>query len=312
MNRDLISIIIPSYNSIKYISQTIQSVLNQSWKPLEIIVVDDGSTDGSIDTISEFPVKLLVQQNLGACVARNRGFMECNGTFIQFLDADDLLSPNKIEDQVKQLNGQNDIISNGRWGRFYTEYPLNENIKWGPDVLLEQDLTPVDWLSKNKMSQTGCWLTPRNLIEKAGLWDESLSINQDGEFFSRVVAQSKLVLYCSEARVYYRSGTKVSITSNTKSKHKLISLFKTCQSFEKVLLSLEDSMKTRLACANKYQDFIYGTYPRQMNLILEAERRIEELGGSNWPTYPAGKIAEWSKKVFGWKATAWIKYLTNR
>lgn len=312
ISEGIVSVVIPVYNSETFLEACLNSVVSQTYDKIEIILVDDGSADRSIDIANKFNVRVISQKKNGACSARNRGYFESKGDYIQFLDADDLLSPNKIEVQMKQLIGQHDIISNGRWGRFYTANPLVEDIRWGPHESLEKDLGPVSWLCQNRMSQTACWLTPRKLIEKAGPWDESLSINQDGEFFSRVVAQSKQVLYCPEAKVYYRSQLKNSITSKAKSDKAILSKFKTCESFKNVLLNLENSARTRLACANKYQEFVYGAFPKQMELIKKAEQRIEELGGSDWPRYPAGQFAELSDKYLGWKTTAWLKHLTGR
>lgn len=305
----LISIIIPSYNSQKYIEETIKSCLYQSHQNLEIIAVDDGSIDNTVEIIQQFPVKLITQKNAGACAARNRGFQESKGDYIQFLDADDLLSPNKIEEQLKQLNGRDDITSNGRWGRFYTDDPFSEEISWGPHDSLQRDHDPVSWLCCNHMSQTACWLTPRKLIEKAGPWDESLSQNQDGEFFARVVAQSCEVKYCSSAKVYYRSKLTGSITSKVKEKKALESFYQTCQSFEQVLFSLEDSERTRLAVADKYQQFIYRAYPQCPDLVKAAEGKVEELGGSQWPPYRGGRFHNLLMDVFGWKFPAKLKHV---
>lgn len=302
------SIIIPAFNSGRHLADTLESVLSMRNTDWECIVIDDGSKDNTIEIVRQFPVKLITQKNAGACAARNRGFQESKGDYIQFLDADDLLSPNKIEEQLKQLNGREDIISNGRWGRFYTGDPFSEKITWGPHESLQQDHDPVSWLCCNHMSQTACWLTPRKLIEKAGPWDESLSQNQDGEFFTRVVAQSHEVKYCSSAKVYYRSKLTGSITSKAKEKKALESFYQTCQSFEQVLFSLEDSERTRLAVADRYQQFVYRAYPKCPELTEAAERKIQELGGSQWPPYRGGKFHNLLMDVFGWKFPTKLKH----
>ncbi|MCC5929257.1 MAG: glycosyltransferase [Cyclobacteriaceae bacterium] len=304
----MVSVIIPCYNSAYFIEDTIKSALCQTYSDIEVIVVDDGSTDNSIEIIKKYPVQLIQQKNAGACAARNRGFAVSKGDFIQYLDADDLLSPNKIADQVAQLNGRNDIISNGKWGRFYTSEPLREEIKWGPHTSIQKDLSPVDWLCQNRMSQTSCWFTPRKLIEKAGAWDETLHQNQDGEFFTRVIAQATEVKYCETAKVYYRSGLNNSITSNIKGTLALKSFYKTCISFEKTLLPLEDSTKTRLAVANMYQEFVYRAYPYCQDLIKTSEQKISTLGGSSLPPYKKGKLHNLLMDIFGWKFPTWLKY----
>src|SRR5215831_1052558 len=127
-----VSILIPVYNSAAYLEQTLQSALNQSWQMREIVVVDDGSTDESVVIAKAYAEKGLIkffqQANGGACKARNRAFAESTGDYIQYLDADDLLAPDKIEIQMKRLAGSAMNVCNGRWGRFYTDDPHNENI----------------------------------------------------------------------------------------------------------------------------------------------------------------------------------------
>lgn len=102
----LTSIIIPVYNAENYIQETIQSVLNQTYRPVEIIVVDDGSTDQSAENIRQFQqseVKYHFQSNLGAASARNRGIELAQGEFLGFLDADDLWLPKKLELQMRSF-----------------------------------------------------------------------------------------------------------------------------------------------------------------------------------------------------------------
>ncbi|MBL7897068.1 MAG: glycosyltransferase family 2 protein, partial [Crocinitomicaceae bacterium] len=100
----LVSIIIPCYNSEKYIRETVLSVINQTYENIEILCVDNGSTDGTLKILntlkSDFPqIQLLIQPKKGAPAARNLGLAQSKGEVIQFLDSDDLLIPNKIEKQ---------------------------------------------------------------------------------------------------------------------------------------------------------------------------------------------------------------------
>jgi glycosyltransferase involved in cell wall biosynthesis len=106
MNKPFVSIIIPLYNSEKYIAETIRSAQKQTWSNKEIIVVDDGSTDNSLkvaNSCMDKDTRIITQQNKGASAARNAGLKEAQGEFIQFLDADDLLSENKIARQIEIL-----------------------------------------------------------------------------------------------------------------------------------------------------------------------------------------------------------------
>ena len=95
----LVSVIIPMYNAQCYIEETIQSVLDQTWSNIEIIVVDDGSTDDSYDIVANIKsnkIRLFHQDNQGAPKSRNFGFLQSKGEYIQYLDADDLLSPSLL------------------------------------------------------------------------------------------------------------------------------------------------------------------------------------------------------------------------
>jgi glycosyltransferase involved in cell wall biosynthesis len=103
-----VSVVIPVYNARRVIRETIDSVLNQTWKDYEIVVIDDGSTDGSAEVIGQFAGRLryVVQNNAGVAKARNRGIVESTGEYVAFLDHDDLWHPMKLEKQVRVLEQQ--------------------------------------------------------------------------------------------------------------------------------------------------------------------------------------------------------------
>jgi len=100
----LVSVIIPAYNAERYLGEAIESVLGQTYAPLETIVVDDGSTDGTAEVAAAYPgVAVISQKNAGPAIARNRGFAASTGELIAFHDADDAMVPEKIEVQVECL-----------------------------------------------------------------------------------------------------------------------------------------------------------------------------------------------------------------
>jgi glycosyltransferase involved in cell wall biosynthesis len=116
-----ISVLIPCHNAEAYIAETLESVLAQSWPKLEVIVVDDGSTDGSAACTEAFAgrgVRLIRQDAAGAAAARNRAFSGATGDYIQFLDADDLIDRDKLELQVKRLIARPGCVASAEWGRF--------------------------------------------------------------------------------------------------------------------------------------------------------------------------------------------------
>src|SRR5262249_31339743 len=106
-----VSILIPAFNAERWIGDTLRSALSQTWPSKEIIVVDDGSTDRTVEIARKFEpegVRVFTQKNQGAAAARNKAYSLSKGDYIQWLDADDLLAPDKIERQLEVLNNNVD------------------------------------------------------------------------------------------------------------------------------------------------------------------------------------------------------------
>ena len=171
-----VSILIPAFNAERWIADTIASALRQTWSRKEIIVVDDGSTDQTLCVARKFSSPSLLvftQPNQGASAARNKALSLSQGDYIQWLDADDLLEPDKITCQMKALeNGQGKrTLLSSAWGRFIYR---PHKTKFTPTSLW-CDLSPVDWLIRKMgegvFMQTGTWLVSRELCEAAGAWD---------------------------------------------------------------------------------------------------------------------------------------------
>jgi len=293
-SKPLVSICIPTYNSEKWIKATIQSALAQTWLKKEIIIVDDGSSDNTFQIAKEFEsksVKVITQTNMGACAARNRALSISQGDFIQWLDSDDLLAPDKIEIQLtnSDTSPQTRILHSSAWGRFYFRL---KKTKFNPDPLW-QDLSPIDWLLKHlgdgKMMHPAAWLVSRKLSDMAGQWDERIKLNQDGEYFCRVVASSELVKFNLKARCYYRSGNFSSISKNrTEKSLESWSLSKNlCVDH---LLNLENSEITRKACIKYLQRIISVPYRVNSTVIETNQKRIIELGGSITPPSESRKF----------------------
>jgi glycosyltransferase involved in cell wall biosynthesis len=302
--KPLVSILIPAYNAEKWIASTLESALAQTWLDKEIIVVDDGSTDNTRAIALSFEssiVKVIDQENQGASAARNRALQEAQGDFIQYLDADDLLAADKIERQVKILSQEENFncVAAGEWGRFFnspTEASFIPELFW-------QDMLPVDWFiscwGEGGMMHPAVWLIPRAIAQIAGYWNEALTLNDDGEYFCRVILASQGVKFCSGAKSYYRSGVENSLSSNI-SKKAWSSAFTACELCTNHLLAKEDSPRTRRACANAFQRIVYDVYPDLKDLAQQAEAKVRSLGGSNILP-PSGFLLRLLSKVVGWK-----------
>ena len=126
-----VSIIIPCYNAEKYIAEAIQSALDQTYSNCEIIVIDDGSTDGSLEVIRAFENRIYWESgpNRGACAARNTGIRLAKGDFVQFLDSDDLLTPNCVEKQVLSSTSPKEL-SCSRLFLMISETAPNDTYPW--------------------------------------------------------------------------------------------------------------------------------------------------------------------------------------
>jgi len=311
----LVSILIPAYNAEKWIRDTIHSALSQTWPKKEIIIVDDGSTDNTLQIAREFEsksVKVVTQENMGACAARNKALSFAQGDYIQWLDADDLLAPDKISQQLKYADdGRNSrILFSSAWGRFYYRY---QKTRFVPDSLW-CDLTPVDWITtkfnENTYMIIQSWLVSRKLTELAGPWDERLSRDQDGEYICRVVSVSNKVKFIPAAKSYYRIANLSSITRTTsdKASKSLFLSFNLCIDY---LLSLENSERTRTACVKYLQTWLVYFYPEQRELIQKINTLAQKLGGNLSPPELSWKYA-WIKKVFGWEAAKNTRDMARR
>ena len=304
--RPLVSILIPAYNAQAWLGNSIKSAIAQTWRHKEIIVIDDGSTDDTLAIARQFDsneVHVVTQPNQGAAVARNNVYSLAQGDYIQWLDADDILHPYKIERQARKIeNGLSErTLLSGAWGYFM--YRPNK-AQFIP-TLLWQDLTPVDWLTRkmanNLHMQTDNWLVSRALAEAAGPWDRRLFRDNDGEYFCRVILASDGIQFVPDAKSYYRKAGFKSITYIGGSNKKLDSLFLSIKLHIHYLRSLEDSERTRSACVAYLQTWLPDFYPNRPDLILEAEQLADTLGGRlSLPTV-SWKYT-WVEKLFGFAA----------
>lgn len=310
-----VSILIPLYNKAAYVADTFQSALQQTYSNLEIIVVDDGSTDGSLEIAQQYakqyPDKIRVyqQNHKGACAARNRAFALSSGAYIQYLDADDLLAPDKIEQQMAYFDGSGteEYVVNGRYGRFREH--KHEPIDWGPHPSIQKHLDPIDWILANHVSTIACWLTPRKLIQMTGEWNERLFINQDIEFFLRVLLHATKVYYCDRAKMYYRViPGNGSVSQKFRTRLGLESNFHSIVSIEHHLLSKENSERIRRFIVNQYIQFLYRYYPIRNEYIHKALEKVKTYGGSTLRP-EGGKLLKILDQIFGWKIALWIRFL---
>lgn len=277
----LVSIVIPCYNASAYLADTLDCAFRQTWSSIEVILVDDGSTDDSLPIAERYTEKgltLLTQANRGAAAARNAGLKRATGDYIQYLDADDLMAPEKIECQLEKLIQNPKAVAMCAWGRFYED----EREAYFPDEPTYRDFDPTDFLcllyAENRMMHPAAWLVPRPIAEEAGPWNEELTLDDDGEYFGRVVLAAERLLFVRQAETYYRSGIEESL-SKQRSLKALQSQFRSTELCCERLLNSKDSVETRHACLCRWQQFYTEIAGIDQELGEKVAAQIGALGG---------------------------------
>jgi glycosyltransferase involved in cell wall biosynthesis len=326
---DTVSILIPCYNSESYLAEAIESALGQTWPNCEIIVVDDGSTDDSLGVAQGYEgqgVRVIDQSNQGAPAARNRALEVATGEYIQYLDADDLLHPRKIEAQVSALQGcggrtlavcSTVYFQNGQPPGKGRRAKGEEDISW----LSSKD--PVQWLVNLwlpdrgwGMVQTGAWLVPRGVAEDAGTWDERLTRDQDGEYFTRVVLASNGIQYVGEGCVYYRNHDDARV-SGDRSRRAFQSLLRSIDTRRVCLLprtSEENREEAKFAIARSYWKIAVRALPMHSDIFEEAKGRAKQLGMSDPPesVLSGTRKSRIVRRLFGWRTARYLQHWYRR
>jgi glycosyltransferase involved in cell wall biosynthesis len=304
--KPLVSILIPACNAEDWIADSIRSAIAQTWQRKEIIVVDDGSTDGTVAVAREFESKSIVvvsTENRGVTATRNHALQLCQGDWIQWLDADDLLAPDKIERQLGALREDDNhrTLLSSPWAHFNYR---TRRARFIPNSLWN-DLSPVEWLlrkmSENLHMQTATWLTSRELTEAAGPWNTRLKSDDDGEYFCRVLLLSKGTRFVPEARVFYRNTPSLNRVSYMgRSDAKRESMVLSMRLHVQYLRSLEESERVRKACLTYLQTWYENFYPERPDLVAELQDLAAQLQGKLEVPRLRWKYA-WMKPIFGWK-----------
>lgn len=281
----LVSILIPAYRAAPWIAATIESALAQTHPRVELIVVDDGSPDDTLARARVFAargVRVVHQPNAGAAAARNHALRLAQGDFLQFLDADDLLSPAKIATQLALLDVHpSNTLALCRWGRFSTD--VTQTVFADDD--LARDFTPLDWMrlhcGAGRMMHPAAWLVPRALADQAGPWDERLTLNDDGEYFARVVLGSRglVCAHAPAAETYYRSGLAGSL-SRQRSVQALQSLHRTITLISSYVEAYDSAPATRRALGDYWRRLELELALEAPEIAAEAAARSTAFGGS--------------------------------
>ncbi|MCB8984693.1 MAG: glycosyltransferase [Ardenticatenaceae bacterium] len=214
--RKSVSVIIPCYNAARWIGEAVHSCLTQTYQPVEIIVVDDGSTDESLEILQGFDqkIRLEIGPRRGGNHARNLGFALSRGEYIQFLDADDFLLSEKIAYQVAFLEEMGADVVYGDWRH------QNEMLEGTPTLGPIQ--FPGDQEDIIAALLSGWWtanlsiLFRRSAVIAAGGWDETLQVGQDRDFFLSVALTGADIRYQPGCYSIYRRYGDVTVSTSSR------------------------------------------------------------------------------------------------
>ncbi|MCQ3931014.1 MAG: hypothetical protein DPW16_11200 [Chloroflexi bacterium] len=243
-SKSLVSVVIPCYNAANWIAETIEAVLSQSHKPIEIVVVDDGSTDASL-TILQFykdRIHYVSQANKGLPYARNRGLELSNGDYILYLDADDLMATDHIAVMVEALQKKSNHIAVSDWWLLENRNNTWEKVKVGSEKPLDGD--PIKGILEMFLNPKIGWgvpphavLWPRNIAFTAGRSDDSLPNATEIDCFLQALTLGIEMVLVSGGGAYYRYHGKdsASLSATISSKR--------ARSIMNILVKLENKLE---------------------------------------------------------------------
>jgi glycosyltransferase involved in cell wall biosynthesis len=307
---DLVSVLVPCRDAAPWLAQALRSALDQTWRRLEVIVVDDGSVDGSFELARRFSssrCRVVRQDRCGASSARNHALCLAQGGMIQYLDADDFLAPDKIELQLDAMHHRESGCLS--WGS--AAYRCG-NAKTGPlqfETARAAGASATDFLARlwgggePGMVLVHQWLTPRALIEHAGPWNEKLSVDDDGEFFTRVLLASTERIpvpaaHCSYRKFHSRGNLSARVTRSPS--HRRSALDAACLKAGHLLALVPHDPAARRAVSKLVTQQIVDVYPDPTYL-----RGFEFLKRHDIAFFPEFDAPPWflrARPLIGWKA----------
>jgi glycosyltransferase involved in cell wall biosynthesis len=237
----LVSVVIPTFNRAQYIVSAVESVLAQRDACLELIVVDDGSTDDTAERLQPYldRIRYVSQENAGAGASRNRGMALANGEYIAFLDSDDLWQPTKLALQVAYMEAHDDVdlvctdfggfndsgplaqsyiaefceVVGWRQRRFDQIYPLQDEICFGGATVAAYRGNVFDTVFEGYLTLTSTVLMRRRCIETCGFFPEHLPTSEDVAYFQRV-ARHHSFAFLDTPTTWYRRGHQDQLSSD--------------------------------------------------------------------------------------------------
>lgn len=323
----LVSIIIPAYNAETFIGSTINSAINQTYTNIELIIVDDGSTDGTLallKSLNDDRIKIITQKNRGASFAKQAGLNIAKGDFVQYLDADDLLSLDKIEEQLKLLKDFPNHVA-----ICATVHFENGTDPYTAPIILEwfsaESSDPQDFLIKlygakyigptyGGMIQPNAFLTPISIIKKAGSWNASISPcpDEDGEYFCRIILASEGVIYANKPINYYRKFANKKSLSGNRSYQASKNLLTSTQLIASHLLATTTDENAKIGLSRLFWENAFTFYPVFKDLSALATKEALKLCPKLKHNPYANGLPFYLSKALGWKTVKYLQYLKQK
>lgn len=250
--KPVISVIIPAYNAAKTIQETIASVLNQTFSNLELIVINDGSQDSTLDVLSSIKdsrLQVFSSENSGVCMARNRGIELASGEFISFLDADDIWTLDKLEAQLTALQKNPQAGVAYSWVDYIDEYG---NFFHPGNPITVNGSAYEKMLIQNILENGSNPLIRREALTEIGIFDESLTLAEDWDMWLRLSERYDFVTVPS-VQILYRSSSSSASTNIVKMEQSALRLIE--KSFKNAPASLQYIKKNTLSTLYHYLTF---------------------------------------------------------
>lgn len=300
-NNPLVSICMPLYNAEDFIGETIKKLKEQSYQNIEIIIVNDHSTDNSVNIVKSFnwdKIKIFTNTKKGACSARNYAFTQSTGDYIKFLDSDDFCSQKMIERQIKTLQGKSkkSLVFSPLKLLFPDGSFLEPKRSIDHDYDVAFDLQ-VEIMKFGGTNIPYCYLMSRELVEASGGWDETVFKNQDGEYFSRVLAHGdKAFSVIDEFVAYRKTGKGLSTKLSVKA---ISSVLETYGKIIGLAIEKYDTDEMRQICGRHLGLFVFTYYLELKPFLNNADEITKEY--SVPLLLPERKILKVLRLFIGWK-----------
>lgn len=315
MKNPLISVIIPIYNVENYLCKCVNSVINQTYKELEIILVDDGSTDSCFNICEEYKnldprIKVIHQENSGLSEARNRGLEVSNGDYVIFLDSDDYWNDiNAISEIVKQINEVKAEVIIFGYRKYYEETKKFGEISFKCDreILLDSN-NQLNYLMKNKCYESSSW---NKVIKRQLLIENNLTFRKN--VFCEDIEWSARLAMCTKTYDYYDNGFLVYVQrKNSITKSKSLKLIEDLFNNIKICIEINEE-NTKFDINNEIDNYIAFQYSTLLiylgetkigykNTILKEIKKYKYLLGYGFDKRI--KIIYYSSNLLGIKVTS--------